>query len=88
MEQSHVLDLARDAVLMAFQLGAPVMLIAVLVGLLISILQAITQVQDQTISFVPKIIAMIMMMLITLPWSLSRMMEYTTQLYQNIATNL
>ena len=57
MTIDQALELARSAVMLTLLIGAPVMLVAVIVGLLISILQAVTQLQDQTLSFVPKIIA-------------------------------
>ena len=69
-------------------LGAPVMLAAIAVGLVISILQAVTQVQDQTLSFAPKIAAMFLVLLYTLPWALSRVIEYSTDLFQNAPGNL
>ena len=68
--------------------GAPVMLAAVVVGLAISILQAVTQVQDQTLSFVPKIVVMFLVLLYTLPWALTRMVEYSTELFHNMPGHL
>lgn len=51
-------EMTRNAVVLVLMLGAPIMLMAILVGLVISVVQAVTQLQDQTLSFVPKIIAM------------------------------
>ena len=70
------------------EVSGPVMLTAVVVGLVISIGQAVTQIQDQTISFVPKIVAMVLAILYTLPWITSLMVEYSTNLITNIPTRL
>lgn len=69
-------------------IGSPVMIMAVIVGLLISILQAVTQLQDQTLSFVPKIVAMLLTTLYVLPWVMNQMIEYSTNLIHNIPSLL
>ena len=84
MSVDYAVELARASVMLALLLGAPIMLVAVAVGLIISIMQAVTQVQDQTISFVPKIVAMFLMFLYVLPWMMNEMMEYTTNLIRDI----
>ena len=68
-------------------LSAPVMLVAVVVGLIISILQAVTQLQDQTISFVPKVIAMFLATLYILPWAVQQAIEYSVTLFTEIPGN-
>jgi flagellar biosynthetic protein FliQ len=81
-------ELTRNAVVLVLMLGAPIMLMAIIVGLAISVLQAVTQLQDQTLSFVPKIIAMALAGLLLLPWMLQRMVEYATQIFTNIPSQL
>ena len=88
MSPDLAVELAREAVVLTLLVGAPVMLAAIVVGLAISVLQAVTQVQDQTLSFVPKIVAMFVVLLYTLPWALTRMVEYSTELFQNMPSNL
>ncbi|EDL56791.1 MULTISPECIES: flagellar biosynthesis protein FliQ [Gimesia] len=88
MDTSTVLDLGREGLLIMLEVSGPVMLTAVVVGLVISIGQAVTQIQDQTISFVPKIIMMVLAILYTLPWITSLMVEYSTNLITNIPTRL
>ncbi|WP_417378830.1 flagellar biosynthesis protein FliQ [Gimesia sp.] len=88
METSTVLDLGREGLLIMLEVSGPVMLTAVVVGLVISIGQAVTQIQDQTISFVPKIIMMVLAILYTLPWITSLMVEYSTNLITNIPARL
>ncbi len=81
-------ELGRAALMMTLLVGAPVLLAAIVVGLVISILQAVTQIQDQTISFVPKIVAMLLTLLIVLPWAMTLMIEYSTNLIREIPTGL
>lgn len=88
MDTSTVLDLGREGLLITLEVSGPVMLTAVVVGLLISIAQAVTQVQDQTISFVPKIVMMVLAILYTLPWVTSLMVEYSTNLIRDIPSRL
>ncbi len=88
MTADQAVELSRAAIMLTLQIGAPVMLTAVVVGLTISILLAVTQIQDQTISFVPKIIAMILAMLYVLPWVITQMVEYSTSLFRNIPSSL
>jgi len=84
MTVDQAVELGRAAVMMGLLIGAPVMLTAIVVGLVISILQAATQIQDQTLSFVPKIIAMFLALLYLLPWILQHMTEYSSTLIREI----
>lgn len=88
MDVGTAVEISRAALIISLKIGAPVMLTAVAVGLLISILQAVTQLQDQTLSFVPKIIAMMLMLLFILPWSITQMIEYSTAIFQSAAVTL
>jgi len=84
MDIDTAVDLTRQATYLGLFIGAPVMIASIAVGLLISIIQAVTQIQEQTISFVPKLIVMLFTMLIVLPWTLNRMIEYSTNLIRDI----
>jgi flagellar biosynthetic protein FliQ len=88
MTVDQAAELTRNAVALVLMLGAPIMLMAILVGLAISILQAVTQLQDQTLSFVPKIIAMALAGLVLLPWMMHRMVEFATEIFNNIPSQL
>ncbi len=88
MDTSTILDLGREGLLIMLEVSGPVMLTAVVVGLVISIGQAVTQIQDQTISFVPKIIMMVLAVLYTLPWVTALMVEYSTNLIRDIPSRL
>ncbi|MDZ4684258.1 MAG: flagellar biosynthesis protein FliQ [Planctomycetaceae bacterium] len=84
MSVDHAAELCQQAVITALLLGLPVMAAALIVGLITSIGQAVTQLQDQTLGFVPKIIAMLAMLLFTLPWTLHALVEYATNVFENI----
>lgn len=88
MNVDQAVELCRAAVMLTLVIGTPVMVVAAAVGLVISLFQALTQIQDQTISFVPKIIAMILALLFLLPWIMTQMMDYSTTLYQDIPKTL
>lgn len=85
MEISAAVDLLRDTLLASLLVGGPVLLAGMAAGLLIGLLQALTQVQDQTVSFVPKIFAMAAVMIVCLPWAIDRMVELTRLAIENAA---
>jgi flagellar biosynthesis protein FliQ len=88
MTADHAIEMTRAAVALTLMIGAPIMLIAVVVGLTISMLQAVTQLQDQTLSFVPKIIAMVLAGLFFFPWMLHQMVDYAATVFTNIPSLL
>jgi flagellar biosynthetic protein FliQ len=77
MEFSEALELGRNAFWMAMSTSAPILLIGLVVGLIIALFQAVTQLQEQTLTFVPKIAAMIVAASVFIPWISDRMVEYT-----------
>lgn len=88
MHPQDAIDLGREALVIATLIAAPVLLAGMLVGLIIGLLQALTQVQEQTVAFVPKLVAMILALGISMPWVLSRLIEYSRELIQNIPNSL
>ncbi len=88
MDVQDAIDLGRQAIWTALLIGSPVLLAGMLVGLLVGLLQALTQIQEQTIAFVPKIVAMVMILSFTLPWLITRMIEYSTELIAGIPGNI
>lgn len=84
MTEDSALEFGIDALMIALKLGLPVLLMGLIVGLLISIFQAITQIQEMTLTFIPKILAMIAVLVITGPWMLDQILSYTTSLYDQI----
>ena len=84
MNQDEVMKLATDALLLAFKVGLPLLLAGLVVGLLVSVFQAVTQIQEMTLSFIPKILATGLVLVIAGPWMLNQLLGYTTELYQSI----
>jgi flagellar biosynthetic protein FliQ len=84
MDENTAIDLTRDAIMTSLLLCAPVLLVGLVAGLLIGLAQALTQVQDQTVAFVPKLVAMVAALTLTLPWLLQKMIEYSDALFTNI----
>jgi len=86
MDQSMVLYMAKEAVGAVVLVGGPILGVSLLVGLLVSIFQSMTQIQEQTLSFIPKVIAVIAVLLLLGPWMLSVLTAYTTNLLTQLAT--
>lgn len=81
MEMSMAIDLGRQALLTALIIAGPVLAIGVVVGLSISLVQTVTQIQDQTLSIVPKIIAMVGAAIFFVPWLAQQVVEYSQQMF-------
>lgn len=78
------MKLAGDAVYTVLKASAPMMIVALVVGLIVSIFQATTQIQEQTLAFVPKILAVLLSIIIFGPWILTTLVEFTYNLLNNI----
>ena len=76
MEQTEIIEVVREAILLSIQLGAPVMLIGLAVGVTIALFQALTQVQEITLVFVPKILAIFMAIFLLFPGMVTIMTAY------------
>ncbi|SHN81050.1 flagellar biosynthesis protein FliQ [Desulfitobacterium chlororespirans] len=85
MNQSDVLYLAKEALMTALMIGGPVLGVSLLVGLMVSIFQAMTQIQEQTLTFIPKILAIALVMLLLGPWMLNVITGFTTNLFNDLA---
>ena len=88
MDPNDAVDLGREAIAMILLVSAPVLLAGMVVGLVVGLIQALTQIQEQTVAFVPKIVAMVLALSVALPWLVSRMVEYSRDLFMNIPENL
>lgn len=84
MDAHEAINLTQQAMLTALLIGAPILVAGVLVGLLIGLAQALTQVQDQTVAFVPKVVAMVAVLILCLPWLVQKMVEYSETLFVSI----
>lgn len=86
MTTTMAISLARDAALITLLLAAPMLGFGLIVGLAISILQAVTQVNEMTLTFIPKIIAVIVALAIFLPWMTQIIINFTIQLFSMMPT--
>lgn len=84
MNNADMLGLAQDSVRTVLFAAAPMLIISLLVGLIVSVIQAVTQIQEATLAFVPKIIAVFLSLLIFGPWILSLITEFASGLLSNI----
>ena len=88
MTADQAIELSRHALLLALLLAAPVLGAALLVGLVTSALQAMTQLHDQTLGYVPRLIVVLLVALVTLPWGLEMLVDYSSELFRSIPSNL
>lgn len=89
MDSQHLdlaVDLGREALLLAAKLSLPVLLAGLVVGAVISVLQAATQVQEQTLNQVPKMFAIAAVLFVAMPWLLATLVEYTQELVKGMGT--
>jgi len=84
MSPDLVTQLARDAIEVTLYLSLPILGIGLIVGLLVSLFQAVTQIQEVTLVFVPKIVVVLVSLLFLSPWMMQKMMHYTEQLINNL----
>ena len=85
MTADQVLDVAREAIFVLIKLGAPIMLVALVVGVVVALLQALTQMQEMTLSFVPKIVAILLTALLALPFMTATLIGFGEDLFRRIA---
>ena len=88
MDPQDAVDLGREAVMTALLVGSPVLAASMVVGLVVGLIQAVTQIQEQTISFVPKLIAIVLVLSFTLPWGINHMVQYSHDLIASIPSRL
>lgn len=81
-----LLDTARDAMMTVIKVSMPSMLVGLLVGLVVSIIQATTQIQEQSLHFVPKILAMLVTLLLLGSWMMTMMKEFTLRIFNGMLT--
>ncbi|MBY0554650.1 flagellar biosynthesis protein FliQ [bacterium] len=86
MSEDIVITLGQDALKTLAMLSAPLLLSTLIIGLIVSIFQALTQINENTLTFVPKMIVVAIILILAGPWMLDTMTSYTTNLFENIAT--
>ncbi len=83
LDTAAAMELCRTALISAVVIAAPLLLVGIAVGLLVGLLQGLTQIQDQTVAFVPKLLATAAALIVCMPWLMSRMVEFTREVFQN-----
>lgn len=83
--QGAVIDVARDAIYTIIMTGAPLLLVSLVIGLIVSIFQTVTSIQEQTLTFVPKILAVFFTLMLAGSWMLDNMSNFMTNLWSNFS---
>ena len=85
LSEGVILDVARNAFTTIIITAAPALLVSLIIGLVISIFQTVTSIQEQTLTFVPKIIGIFVALIILGPWMMNSLVEFMTQLWSNFS---
>lgn len=86
MSGALAVDLVRQAVMMSLMVAAPLLATALFVGIVVSLVQAVTQLQEQTLTFIPKLLAIAFVFVLTLPWAITRLVEYLAGVLRSLPT--
>lgn len=86
MSSTLAVELIRQALTVALLVAGPLLITALAVGILVSLIQAVTQIQEQTLTFIPKLVAMAAIFIILLPWSLAQLVQYLIGVLQSFPT--
>jgi flagellar biosynthetic protein FliQ len=81
MNQDTVINLATQAMMLSLKIAGPILLLGLIVGLLVSIFQAVTSIQEQSLSFIPKIVGVAVLIVVLGPWMLGQLVNYAQNLY-------
>ncbi|CAM3071668.1 flagellar biosynthesis protein FliQ [Sporolactobacillus spathodeae] len=84
MSSEMILSLADQCVMLILEVGGPILIISLLVGLIVSIFQAATQIQEQTLAFIPKIVSVFFGLILFGPWMLTKMLSFTETILSNL----
>jgi flagellar biosynthesis protein FliQ len=85
VDQSAVIEIGARAMWVTLQIAMPVLGVSLVVGLLVSIFQAVTQLQEPTLTFIPKVLAVVLVIVLAGPWMLNTLLGFTVELYAGIA---
>jgi flagellar biosynthetic protein FliQ len=86
MDQDTVISLGTQAMTLALEIAGPILLLGLIIGLAVSLFQAVTQLQEQALSFIPKIVGLALLLVILGPWMMGQLVSYATNLYVSIPT--
>lgn len=88
MSPDNVIDIGREALTITVMLAAPLLLAALLTGLVVGLFQAATQINEQTLSFIPKLLSMVIVLVATGPWLLQVILDYTSNLITDVVPRI
>ena len=86
MSPEYIVKLGQDTMSLVLHVAGPILVVALIVGLAVSIFQAVTQIHEMTLTFIPKMLAVAAVLTVLLPWTLRRLMDFTINLYSSIPT--
>ncbi|MDP2210169.1 MAG: flagellar biosynthesis protein FliQ [Candidatus Aquicultor sp.] len=86
MTDSLAMEIGKNALILTLQMSLPVLIFSLITGLTISILQAVTQIQEFTLTFIPKLLATMLALAIFGPWMLTKLIDFTTSIFVNLPT--
>ena len=84
MNQDTVINLATQAMMLSLKIAGPILLLGLIIGLLVSIFQAVTSIQEQSLSFIPKVVGVAVLIVVLGPWMLNQLVTYAQNLYLSI----
>ncbi len=84
MNEDTVVNLATQAMTLTLKVAGPLLIAGLLIGVIVSLFQAVTQIQEQSLSFIPKIVAVGLIIMLLGPWMLTQLVDWTTNLYMSI----
>lgn len=86
MNGQLAIDLIRQAILLSLVVAGPMLATALIVGILVSLVQAVTQLQEQTLTFIPKLLSIALVFVLTMPWAISKLVEYLAGVLRSLPT--
>ena len=86
MNQDTVVNLATQAISLSLKIAGPLLLVGLVIGIVVSVFQAVTQIQEQALSFIPKIVGLALLIVVLGPWMLDKLVNYVTNLWMAIPT--
>ncbi|WP_297712239.1 flagellar biosynthesis protein FliQ [Clostridium sp.] len=86
MNELAIMTIVKKALITGILVAGPILAISLVVGLIISIFQAATQIQEQTLTFLPKVLAIILLLVVGGPWMLNKLVMFTSEMFQSIST--
>lgn len=86
MNELAIMTIVKKALITGILVAGPILAISLVVGLIISIFQAATQIQEQTLTFLPKVLAIIILLVVGGPWMLNKLVMFTSEMFQSIST--